>query len=137
MSLQVLHPITIHFPIVLPFLLASLTAFGLYKNGTKLPHLYLVSWLTSLLLFLSSVLAYWSGQRDSFGSAADPDAIAQHALAGKYFLIASAICIFLFGWAWFKKSQSFWYRLFLLFASLVLVGLTIWTSHLGGSLVYQ
>lgn len=137
MSLQALHPITIHFPIVLPFLMVTLTALGLIKNGTKFPHLAIFNLLTSLLLFVSSGLAYWTGQRDSFGSAADPDAIAHHELAAKYFLALSALAVLLFAWAHIKKPQGRLFNILLFLISLGLVALTIWTGHLGGALVYQ
>lgn len=140
MHLPALHPITVHFPIVFPFIFIVLTAIGLTKYGTKFPYLENATLAFGIAIFTSNLAAYWTGERDAFGSAADPDSIARHAQAAKYFLILSGVSVMLAGGlrflprAFSKFSQSIKVTLFLV--SLGLVGLAIWTGHLGGELVY-
>ncbi len=127
------HPLMIHFPIVLVILIALIEAFsGFLKRKSWYPHralplLWIFAMLSSLASAVSGFLLFTHGAYE--GGLATSHQWAGFVLCGGILLVGSLYFLVV------KGHLRISPRVFTI-SPLLLMGLTIYTSHLGGSLTH-
>lgn len=134
------HPATVHLPLALGLILPF--AFLATAIGIRRGYLSTQSWFFPVaglwLLFGSGLLAYLTGERAKFFSAADSTALRQHEMVAQVFIAISLILVFLSifliapRWKRFQARACF----VITFILFVQVAITIYLGRLGGHLVF-
>jgi uncharacterized membrane protein len=135
-----LHPMVVHFPIVLAFLapFAGVAAFWAIRRR----HVGAGAWLGVVLLqvalVVSTFAAVRAGERDEerVESVVGERQLERHEEWGERFLWASGLALLLSGTGLVWRSSDAPKTLSIL-ASAGVVAVAIWTGHSGGELVYR
>lgn len=133
-----LHPIAIHMPLAISVLMPLIVAAGLYFGRPKHfgPRAFLLILGAAGVVFISGVLAYWTGEQDAFLSAADGVLIEAHRAAAKWFMLAAAIQLIIAIAFYFRPPKNrVLVAIILGVVAFALAMLSVWTGHLGGQLL--
>ena len=136
-----LHPLVVHFPIVLAVLLpvAVLVALLAIRKGTALRRAWAVPIAFAAALTLSAYVAVNTGeaQEDRVERVVPERAIHVHEEAAERFLYLSGILLVVAGVGFVRGTIGRAARLVTAVGALALVGAGAQVGHSGGSLVYR
>ncbi len=137
-----LHPLVVHFPLVLAFILPALmlTFTLMIKNNKMAPRVWLVILGLQFVLVGSGYLASKTGENeeDLVEKVVAKSLIHEHEDASEVFIGVTVIALVLSIAAFFvKKEIQFPLKLGVVFVSLIACYLAYRTGHLGGELVYK
>jgi hypothetical protein len=135
-----LHPMAVHMPLAISILMPAFLAASLYYSRPQHfgPRAFLLVIGTAAVILFSGFLAYWTGERDAFFSAADPQLVEAHRLAAKWFMLVTAVFFFASCLFHFRQPKRDLLLILLLSClSVVIFALCLWTGHLGGLLLNQ
>ncbi len=137
-----LHPLVVHFPLVLAFILPALmlTFTLMIKNNKMAPRVWLVILGLQFVLVGSGYFASKTGENeeDLVEKVVAKSLIHEHEDASEVFIGVTVIALVLSIAAFFvKKEIQFPLKLGVVFVSLIACYLAYRTGHLGGELVYK
>jgi uncharacterized membrane protein len=136
-----LHPILVHFPIVLGFALPILALVALLRigAGVKVPAAWLPVLLIALLTLVGGFVSVQSGEGEEeiVEKVVPHDAMEAHEGNGKRFMVIAAIAfvVALGGLAGRRVGGAA--RGLTVLVALLLAAQLLWTAKTGGALVYE
>jgi uncharacterized membrane protein len=136
-----LHPLVVHFPIVLAFLLpiSALVAILAIRKGTTLRRTWAVPVAFAAGLALSAYVAVQTGeaQEDRVERVVSDRPMHAHEEAAERFLLLSGILVLVAGVGFARGAVGRAARLVTAAGAVALVGVGAQVGHSGGSLVYR
>lgn len=139
MSPLPLHPVVVHFPIVLAFLVpivAAVVAWGIFRDKHQ-QRSWLLPLSLQVVVFLTAWLAVQLGEKDEDRVEAfvSEQVLEEHEESGEAFLVCSGVLMLLMILPLFIRSRFL--PPILAVVSLLGIGMVIPVGHSGGDLVYN
>lgn len=136
-----LHPLVVHFPVVLSILLpiSVIVALWAIRRGTTARHAWAVPLAMAAALTLSSYVATQTGEaeEDKVERVVGENALHEHEEAGERFLVLSGVLLLVAGAGLLPSTFGAAARVVTAVGAVAFVAAGIQVGHSGGLLVYE
>ncbi|MBL7978236.1 MAG: hypothetical protein JNN12_07825 [Bacteroidetes Order II. Incertae sedis bacterium] len=142
-TIPYLHPLAVHFPLVLLLLCVPTSAMWLL---TKREMWQQGTFYLSVLALVSSVFAKKTGEALAEGVEGEPmveQILGAHAAAADFVIVANLVLVFLLILVWYADRNAKWgfvqktpFRMAVLLVAVFAAGLVAYVAHLGGLMTW-